>query len=393
MTDVEANSNELDTDRTLARCTEALRAIGNHTGRSGAAAAMPEPLVNAYAERHVQRHWNGKRNELAKRRTSAERAIAESTIVREQFIRTRLVAEQLELERNAHPHRFSLLLSGVFILISLLLFFTDFPLSLMLVGDIFGMQIRKMNEPLSNLFSSLARQSWQIMFLSIGIAIFPAVLKIPYQYFISGAEADRETSGFKRHLPAVLMGSTVVLTLATLIFLAIFRADVHNRKIAAEAFADQQTAALPAPASEQLGGIAEFSFILLTLTLPILATIAFSEGSAAIQRNRRFRRIRDEWPQLKAAHIDALMAESAAREGINTIQESMNRPEATSALREIARQKGISIYLSAHEEGRRRWIEEFSNRSLYETIVLSAGEELSPPTGNPFSHVQEGLIQ
>src|SRR4051812_3849131 len=98
--DEHGKNNELASDRTLARCAEAITALGYHAGRSGASVDVPESLVAAFAERHTQRHWSGRRTELAKRRTEAEQTAREVAITKEKFERSCAYSTRWQDERE-----------------------------------------------------------------------------------------------------------------------------------------------------------------------------------------------------------------------------------------------------------------------------------------------------
>jgi hypothetical protein len=250
---------------------------------------------------------------------------------------------------------------------------------------------------------NLTHQGWMVIFLASCIALFPIVLKIPYQHFLSLLEAHTHSKSRLKGILHWLMAGVILLMLLTLTFLAIYRDQLYKQKLADERVQEQQQLMLTqesligktdAPLnvsqaqSPRTGGISDWAFIFVTLTLPFVAAVAAGEGAACIHRRKRLDDVTDKIPGLRAAYLGALEAEVAAREDLKSFEESLLNPQTTAAWREIARNQGIGYYLSAHEEGTRQRLEELKSRSLYDTIVLRADDDLSPAPGRSSSTVR-----
>ncbi|MFL6446480.1 MAG: hypothetical protein ACJ746_02115 [Bryobacteraceae bacterium] len=131
----------------------------------------------------------------------------------------------------APPQKFSRPWGTFYLCLSIFLFIADFPLSLTLVADVFQLEVWKPNQPLSLLLANLLHQGWMVMFLASGIALFPIVLKIPYQHFLSILETHTNSDSRSKGKLHWLMAVVTLLILTTLSFLAIYRDQLTESRI------------------------------------------------------------------------------------------------------------------------------------------------------------------
>jgi hypothetical protein len=142
--------------------------------------------------------------------------------------------KRLEGRHAAQPQKFSRPWGIFYLCLSIFLFIADFPLSLMLVADVFSLEVWKPEQPLSLLLTNLLHQGWMVIFLPSGIAFFPIVLKIPYQHFLSLLEAHTHSESRLKGKLHWLMAAITLLMFTTLTFLAIYRDQLYKKKLVDE---------------------------------------------------------------------------------------------------------------------------------------------------------------
>src|SRR5262249_16863626 len=211
-------------------------------------------------------------------------------------------------------HDFSYVLGGFYILVALVLFLSDIPLTLKLVAKGFDLKTEVTNtrtgetlfgiDQLLVKTSSVVFQLWEPLTLALGIALAGVFIKIFLDDVIF-----RETSEVRRKRVWTLSLIGIVF-LGTIVVLGIFRSqtqdtlvqDELNRTrsqqeqiLRARGVSDAEIERALGPAvAKQESAIEMATFILLTVTLPLVAGACFSSGWRRIKDTQRYHQLKRE---------------------------------------------------------------------------------------------------
>jgi hypothetical protein len=195
-----------------------------------------------------------------------------------------------------------------------MLWIADLPLSL-LAAD--GLEIRTNYAKLSNL--DTIRLDWPSMWeplaFAVGIAALGVFFKFVADFFFKPSFQGKL---WMRVLSGVLLAGLIALVTWNLYYLAELRTGVKSlqearRAAAATGGAPTDVVALNARMQTQAG----MSFILLTLTLPIIGGICASIGWSRIQNTNRYRLLKTDCRESRDAAAE-LAAESRKAEAVVT---------------------------------------------------------------------------
>ena len=243
---------------------------------------------------------------------------------------------ETEQHRRENPSQYSWLLGLVYCLVALILWIADLPLSL-LAAD--GLDIRTNYAALSDL--SLVRANWTELWeplaFAIGIAALGLFFKFVADFFFK--PRFRSHPAFKI-LSATLVVGVVALVTWNLYYLAQLRAGVKGLHEA------QRRAALSNAAPTDVEGLnqqmqqrAGISFVLLTLTLPIIGGICASAGWSRLQNGwsraalaRARRRVRKALDEVVRQEQDASAAARTAFKELESVRDGSTASTVEAAL-------------------------------------------------------------
>lgn len=313
-----------------------------------------EPLPMSYGETEYRRGWTDGRlgvrapqtmtiyRHRAEQWCAALRAVmthrleiarATAATAKDRAEKARLDAERaeqafvaVEKHRLENPTSFSWPLGVLYCGVAAILWIADLPLSL-LAAD--GLEIRTNFAKLSNLKSiGLEWTSmWEPLAFAIGIAALGLFFKFVADFFFKPKFHDKL---WMRILSGVLVVGLIALVTWNLYYLAELRTGVKSlqdaRRAAAAAGASVDVSALTTKMQNQAG----MSFVLLTLTLPIIGGICASIGWSRIQNTNRHRVLRNSCHESRRT-ADELTADYRQTEaGVRTAQVDANAANASS---------------------------------------------------------------
>lgn len=222
-------------------------------------------------------------------------------------------------DRAGRFHEFSYVLGGFYILVAVVLFLSDIPLTLKLVAKGFDLRTEVKNARTGQLlygvdellvrFSDVVYQLWEPLALALGIALAGVFIKIFLDDVIF-----RETSEVRRKR-IVTLSLIGVVFLGTIVVLGLFRSQVQNTMSQdnleeTRAALEQQLRAQGLPENEikiridKLQAKPEskteiLTFVLLTVTLPLVAGACFSAGWRRLKDTQRYHQLRREIKKLE----------------------------------------------------------------------------------------------
>jgi hypothetical protein len=222
-------------------------------------------------------------------------------------------------ERAGRFHEFSYVLGGFYIFVAILLFFSDIPLTLKLVAKGFDLKTEVTNPKTGQTIfgvdqllvstSSVVIQLWEPLSLALGIALAGVFIKIFLDDVIFREQAEVRR---KRIVTLSLIG---VIFLGTIVVLGLFRSQVQNtmsqenleqaravleQQLHAQGLSDNdikiQVAKLQAKPESN---IEIATFVLLTVTLPLVAGACFSAGWRRVKDTHRYHQLKREIKKLE----------------------------------------------------------------------------------------------
>lgn len=212
------------------------------------------------------------------------------------------VLQATEKHRLDSPSSYSWLLGIVYCVVALILWAADLPLSL-LAAD--GLQIRTNYTILADLSQVWTNWPtlWQPLAFASGIAALGLFFKFVADFFFKPRYRERLAL---KIVSAVLVAGVIVLITANLYYLAQLRAGVRTLQRAQLAAVGGGAPANLAALNQQMHEQAAISFVLLTLTLPVIGGICASAGWSRIQNAWLRWSIRRAHKRARAAADEAL---------------------------------------------------------------------------------------
>lgn len=309
--------------------------LGWVDGRLGQPIKDNEEVLKAYANLSRQSETKRCKGRLTQLRSEIERddelmyqmaqSLAQATK------RSETVAEARVNRLGDH----SLSLGLIFLLVGFLLFLSDIPLSLSLVTEGYDIptsmdlngHLLRVQEIFVNPFAVL-QHLWEPLILALGIAFAGVFVKIFIEeVFLSPREGKRS---FK-----ILLSFIAVLFVVTLISVGIFRAERQKIKLPSEDPISSIDLGEPATSSGTETEAAPskgidwgfWSFLFLTLMLPVVGGLCFMTGWSRIQLWRFHQDC--ERQQAKQFQIySALCAQRAGKKGeLAALEEALLKPE------------------------------------------------------------------
>ncbi|MBV8516185.1 MAG: hypothetical protein JO197_02170 [Acidobacteria bacterium] len=266
----------------------------------------------------------------------ADRARGDAVRIEEGFI-------ALERHRLDSPASFSWPLGVVYCVVAAILWIADLPLSL-LAAD--GLEIKTNYAKLANLDSIRLdwRSMWEPLAFAIGIAALGLFFKFVADFFFKPALQHKL---WMRIVSGVMVVGLITLVTWNLYYLAELRTGVKSLQEARRATATDTNgmAADVVGLTAKMQRDAGMSFVLLTLTLPIIGGICASVGWSRIQNINRYRVLRKSCRETRSA-ADELMAEARKTEAL--VKSAENEAAAAAQL-DAGRVEAVAM--SLYEQG------------------------------------------
>ena len=295
-------------------------------GRLGVRAPNTQDIYRHRAQRWYDAHRLSYRRQV-------ELARADRDLAREREARARSEAARIgddfvaaETERLGSPSSYSIVMGAVYCAVAVILWIADLPLSL-LAAD--GLDIRTNYSQLADLTSIFQnwKSMWEPLAFSIGIAVLGLFFKFVSDFFFKPK--------LQRYLAMKLLSVVVVLGLIALVTwnlysLARLRTDVKGLREAQRAAAASGTTFSDGGLTSRMHDNAATSFVLLTLTLPIIGGICASAGWSRIQNVIRFRALKQRSLQLFKDADEFQRQRLAADVAMSTAEEEQKTAEALS---------------------------------------------------------------
>ncbi|HEV7745472.1 MAG TPA: hypothetical protein VGO56_10790 [Pyrinomonadaceae bacterium] len=222
-------------------------------------------------------------------------------------------------DRAGRFHEFSYVLGGFYILVALVLFLSDIPLTLKLVAKGFDLKTEVTSARTGQLLygvddllvqtSNVVSGLWEPLTLALGIALAGVFIKIFLDDVIF-----RETSEVRRKR-VVALSVIGVFFLGTIVVLGLFRSQVQNTMTQNElektrATQTEQLRARGVPEGQiqtllgelrvkQESTVEKVTFVLLTITLPLVSGACFSAGWRRLKDTQRYHQLRREIKKLE----------------------------------------------------------------------------------------------
>lgn len=266
-------------------------------------------------------------------RDRAERAREDADRVGEAF----LAADRHRLES---PTSYSWPLGVLYCVVAVVLWIADLPLSL-LAAD--GLDIRTNYGALANL--ETIRVNWTSMWEPLAFAIGIAALGLFFKFVADFFFKPRLHQNLAmKILSAVLVIGLIALVTWNLYYLAQLRTGIKSLHEAMRTSANGTPAdvqGLTATMQTQAG----MSFILLTLTLPIIGGICASVGWNRIQNTNRYRVLKNNRRELRATADELADTQRSAEAVVRTIENEV------ASVRQLDPEMVAQAALDLYEQG------------------------------------------
>lgn len=275
--------------------------------------------------------------EIGKRRQEEARLTARADHADKRCSAVEGAAAELSEERRKQPGLYSWVLGLLYLVAAALLFLADIPLSLRLVADNFGLPVEKTVdnvelgvEDLVAEPSQVMEHLWEAVLLALGIMLFGFLVKWAIDE-LSRIVSDRGRRQLLWWSVAVVLG----LLGATLICLSVVRDQQQAVQDKATRDAPQGSSYTePVPGNEPDGGgspgpppatqgeepsagvdFTLWSFLLLTLLLPVAGGIFFTTGWRRLENWFNYRRttLRELWYRRRRDRAKEKLEETRAR--------------------------------------------------------------------------------
>ncbi len=263
--------------------------------------------------------------------------------------------------KRRHPRKFSRLLAIFYLIIAFIMILADIPLAIKLMEEGFNFTIAKPN--ISQLFNDpigVLSANWEIILISLGIALSSVYVKIFYDEYIGGALSRKATmiedevgidpldelksNAIRRayRFRLIVKVSILLLTLSTIVVLGYFRFDVMSALYGI----DPSTKGL----AHLSGGITKASFILITLLFPIIGGVCFSLSLNHLLNYKEYFQARVSIKRNERDFIKARESFDLANSQIEKIKvyiDRVNSPEFEKRYRDFL----LSSYGTGYERG------------------------------------------
>lgn len=250
----------------------------------------------------------------------------------------------------------------------------------MIVAADFNLVPRSLNYSLAELLAVFFREKWPVLALSLGIALFPLVLKTPYEHFMHPAGDGTGHWMRGRRLVSGVLLVVAMLAVASIVFLAVFRAEATRaqRQKDDRRWIEAHPGGKIEPA--QLTPAENIAFILVSLGLPMAATALFAEGSKKVQTRLALRRELKCLEDLRSKRLEWVRNEALQREKAGKLENELNDAEAWEAKKQIGCHEALAVYISAYEQGRKQRESESAGRSIFELTTAREFRPVRPPS-------------
>lgn len=305
---------------------------------------------------------------------NAEHATLEDRVLRARgdFGRIETAFNETEQHRIENPSHYSWPLGLVYCLVALLLWIADLPLSL-LAAD--GLDIRTNYAALSDL--SLIRANWTTLWEPLAFAIGIAALGLFFKFVADFFFKPR----FRSHRVFKIVSVAMVICVTALVtwnlyYLAQLRAGVKSLHEAQRRATLSNTAPTDVDVlNQQMQRGASISFVLLTLTLPIIGGICASAGWSRLQNawsrrslaraRRRARKTLDDAVWYGQDRVATVRSRAAELEAVRTASIAPT-VDAALALYEDGFMRGFLVPETIH-----------NGRRLHERVEFAVGRWLA----------------
>lgn len=216
--------------------------------------------------------------------------------------------QAIDSERLATPGSFSRGLGLFYVIVAFVLFLADIPLSL-LAAD--GLGIRTNYEALADLrtLQTSWTRSWEPIAFALGIAALGLFFKFVADFFFKPKYAK---SRLMKAVSLLMLLAVLAIVGSNLFLLAKVRVSVQAMQDGLRLQTVGQKIDVDA-LSKEAKRWAEWSFICLTVTLPLLGGICASTGYSRVEANRRYRTLAHERDRLRPLADEAANAFAAAK--------------------------------------------------------------------------------
>ncbi len=313
-------------------------------GRLGLFSAEAQSIFALDAERRRQEHVDALTTDLAK-------AEATSKIATERRTRAETIAknvddayDKVEADRLKNPTGYSFPLGVFYCIVALVLWIADLPLSL-LAAD--GLGIKTNYHKLEDL--SVIRDEWQTMWeplaFAIGIAALALFFKFIADFFFKPHYLQ---SRWVRVVAAVALMAVLLMVGGNLFLLARLRTGVRTLQ---EMQKQSAAGVIPPGLEEQRKTMQEqanLSFVLLTLTLPLIGGICASAGWSRLQNSRRLASLTTDRTRFRKESDDAAEIGSTAEADVQRLAAAFGAADKSSSK---AAEAAYALYLDGYRQG------------------------------------------
>jgi cytochrome c biogenesis protein CcdA len=313
-------------------------------GRLGLYSAEAKSIFQLDAERRRQEHVSSLQTDLTKAEAAAK-------IAAERHERAGGIAnnvddtyEKLETDRLKNPTGYSWPLGVFYCIVALILWIADLPLSL-LAAD--GLGIRTDYRALQDL--TVIRDQWQTMWeplaFAIGIAALALFFKFVADFFFKPHYLER---WWVRTLAAVLLLAVLLMVGGNLFLLARLRTGVRSLQ---EMQRQSATGVVPPGLEQQRQTMQEqanLSFVLLTLTLPLIGGICASAGWSRLQNSRRLATMTADRVKFRKEADETAETNSSTVAEVKRLNAALTAAEPSSTQ---AAEAAYALYLDGYRQG------------------------------------------
>ncbi len=333
-------------------------------GRLGLLPEDVKAIFTLQAERRREEHVVALEAELNK-------AEAEATIARGRHERAANAATKVEdafsaveKDRLNNPTAYSWPLGVFYCIVALILWIADLPLSL-LAAD--GLGIRTDYRALEDLATIRDRWTtmWEPLAFAIGIAALALFFKFVADFFFKPNYLSRP---WVRLVATVLLMAVLLIVGGNLFLLARLRTGVR-------ALQDMNLQAADGTASsaelqqqrKKMQDEANLSFVLLTLTLPLIGGVCASAGWSRLQNARRYTALDRERRILREVADQAAQSDSRTAAEFKKFQRAVAGAEQSSTQAATA---AFTLYMDGYRQGFAVPETIHSGRQMHERVLF-----------------------
>jgi len=252
--------------------------------------------------------------------------------------------EELDRDRLKSPTSYSWPLGVFYCIVALILWIADLPLSL-LAAD--GLGIRTDYRALQDL--TVIRDQWQTMWeplaFAIGIAALALFFKFVADFFFKPQYLAR---WWVRGIAAVLLMGVLFMVGGNLFLLARLRTGVRTL----QEMQRQSASGVPTPGLDQqrrtMEEQANLSFVLLTLTLPLIGGICASAGWSRMQNAHRLSTLSADRIRFRKEADETAETDSTAQAELKRLKTALESTETSGDNAAVA---AYALYLDGYRQG------------------------------------------